>query len=388
MRRWIVLALGAGLPVLGCDGLGRKIVDRFPEREPLGAGCGVPVQCAAPLTAMPRRPLSPAMSALEGCPQPLAESLGLAEADQSCTRVTMRSVSAPALVRGAVLRNAELIVERGDAELAGVALRDVVVQLRAGSRLRIVEGSQLERVRVLSAAEPGARFELVESDATELTLAGEQGSFRGTSFVTRSELHGATLTVDDLSIENTRLTDVAIVALRFASLAAEGRGIQLDVERGSIAAGTLDELNVVRCGSLQIASCSLADLSLMPCAEPLRISHSRVTRGFAAGAIQSKLTVFSELAFGAGFDTSLELWRGTLTRSTLCEGVREVAFSSKVTCNVCPEQVAPVAPFACWSGERDADVREEMEIAAYDPDCTALDVALPCDPPLADGFPF
>jgi hypothetical protein len=99
-------------------------------------------------------------------------------------------------------------------------------------------------------------------------------------------------------------------------------------------------LHVTRCGRLDLLGVESNDASYAACSPgPLRVHGSAVFGGFFDGPIDSELTGYSAVRFGAREPTNLTMWSGRLERAAFCAHTRHTVFVGVATCVTCEAEV-------------------------------------------------
>lgn len=393
-RSWWLRASMLALLVMGCDGVGRELVDeaRSQERELM---CVASPPCAKIVDWVPPArvlPSTPARTAACRSPESkLVEGAGdLSEL--SCARWSLPLSATPRVLRGLALHEVELSIsaeQPAHITLAASTLSATRIALRGPIALHIREDTVLDNVQIVDLGEAAPTLELVESNARGLLVSGTHGAFAGRVVVTRSTLSRAQLFARELTIEDTVLSSIDIASDVLIALGVYGQTLNLELVRGSIASSELEGFRVHRCDTLHVRSSTLTAVSLAPCREPLRLNRCDVFGGAAAGRIESKLTMWSGVSFGVDHHTELELWSGSFKANTLCGSTERVALAAEAHCNECESLSAAALQGACRA--RDSEEPADAGAAPFadaNPRCPALDLAPPCAPEPVDEYPL
>ena len=397
----VLLMLVGVLSTLGCEGLGRELVDELPG----GAlnSCGLPVPCSSiDSNVEPIAGLPPSPTAGPSCPDPYARAhLGTQSvAALNCLRWELPA-EGELIMANVQLTQVELVITAARparVTFEGARLASTRIELRGPVSLRFVAASTLENVHVIDATDAIPSLSLVESEARGLVLGGDEETFDGEMIATRSRVAQTKLLVSHLTLENTAIDQAEVAAERLVAHTIEGKGLRLQVERGALAGASISAVRVERCGSLLITSSALSAFWLAPCREPLRIDRTSLKEGAAAGRIESKDTSWRRTMFAGGLATELEAWLGVIAESSFCGGTQRVATSGRTHCNECGVLGASAGLLMCKPSELgdanaavDATPSEDAsrpEEPSNNPSCPALDALPACMPSPIDEFPF
>jgi hypothetical protein len=382
-----IIALSAALSALGCDGVGRELVGELGRGHSAGS-CLHTVACLLPDSPPAIRGVPPSPASSAACVDPRANVRegALLDGAVHCVRWNLALGAERAVEQRALdVSNAEIVISAEQPvrlTILGSSLRAARIELRGPIALRFAEQSVLYDVQVIDATSAEPSVELLDSEARRFVVAGDEDVFDGRTVVTRSRLVDAKIMARDLTLENTLFRSMEAATERLVAHSLKGEELKLEVERGAIANSNLTRFSLLRCGSLQVTSSELYDVSLTACREPLRVDRTDLLRGAVAGRIESKISGWKRISFGASADTELEFWQSSLIESALCGGTRRVALQGKVVCNLC-EGSAPLAPLACHIPDE-----QESQLEWANPACLAIDTAAACMPLPQDEYPF
>lgn len=426
--RALSLFVLAGL--VGCDGIGRAIVDELGEPKGLPPMCSdespecdntiatvpatlppvsVPLgleSCAStssPCTATPMEPGSTASVSYpnaQSCTLELAMPAGDFSALRraSCTVLSLLPVPPASLVRMSdVSIEQTLLTLKSDVpvvvELVRSRLVGTRVTLVGPVTLRMVGESSLQDVWVQqqpwTSGAGAASFELIEGRAQRLTV----GQLEGHVDVTRSVLLDSQLWANDIVLEGTSIARVFAAAESFDAVELNGSTLTLQVGRGTLSHVEASEIDVQRCRSMLVSGSRVSKSKFAACTEKLRVDYTMVANSMLLGSIESNIGTWIQNAFGVGgAATDFEQWGGSQLSSRYCPGVSRVSFAEVTTleCNVCDQLPAPETKL-CPALPFNEDNPPPKILAGDNPRCPMLaDVAMspPCSPAVRNELPF
>jgi hypothetical protein len=417
--------------LVGCDGIGRAIVDETKDGKHSAAVCsGESPRCEDSIPSVPPTPppltvalglesctstnnpcpTTPTASGvttpasilnLHGCtlelPLPAGDFSGLPRA--SCAVLSLvPSLPASLVHLSDVNIEQSSLTLKSDVpvvvELARSRLVGVHVTLSGPVTLRMVADSSLLNVwiqqqQTAATGTHAASFELSEGRAQGLTV----GQLDGHVDVTRSILVDSKLWANDVVLEGVSVLNVFSAAESFDAVELGGSGLSLQVGRATLSHVEASAIDVQRCRAVLVSGSRLNKSTFAACSEKLRVDYSLVTDSRLLGPIESNVGTWVENAFGVGgVATEFEQWGGSQLGSRYCASVTRVSFGDVLTleCNICdqlptPEaRLCPALPF----NENDPPPKIFVE---DNPDCPTLaDVAMfpACSPPVKNELPI
>jgi hypothetical protein len=294
---------------MGCDGLGRPVVDHWTGRE--GA-----------LRHCPNR--VPGCDDVEGAPDQLeaGSQAGLPPcrlgADASAARITTS------------LRNCSLSLSEADGEereIAGASLDNVSIELDGSVALRIAD-SQLFRVTLRSR-----------------TVAPDQPAI---VHMTHSDLGSCEITVDQLEMVSCSLWHTEIDSRVLSGVDLETRDSVLFGRVALLSASRFNTTHVGQCETLLIAGSNANRSRFDACEGVSRIYDVEATECTFDGELESDMSTFVDGRFGARALTQLHAWSSSLDNTVLCPQFASMrASGGGLSCNSCEGPLAESDPDLC-----------------------------------------
>lgn len=422
-----VLAL---LVLVGCDGVGRALVDEIADRgggslmcsdesplcenvvsvvPPAVPPTAVPLgleSCASTSAVCPATPTEAGSTALASYPdaQSCTLSLSMPAGDfsalrrASCTVLTLLPTQPASVVRlsDVYIEHTSLSIKSDVpvvVELVRSRLVGTHVTLSGPVTLRMVAESSVLDVWLQqqpSASGTGdASFELIEGRAQRLTV----GQLEGHVDITRSVLMDSKLWANDIVLEGLSFQNVFAAAPSFDAVQLNGNGLTLQVDRGTLSHVEGAGIDVQRCRAVLVSGSRLSKSTFAACSDKLRVDYSLVTDSMLVGPVESNIGTWIQNAFGVGgAATDFEQWGGSQLSSRWCPGVTRVSFAKVTTleCNVCDQLPAPETKL-CPALPFNEDNPPPKLFVEDNPRCPALvDVAMSpiCSPPVRNELPF
>jgi hypothetical protein len=385
---WLVLMTFGAAALLGCE-IGQPLVDRFPPEPPDAAvpliDCILPLPCRdagsiieppvnedgtaiEPLLAVPVALETCASPDQPGCAQLADQQQGVIAPDEdsacevewgiedetavpdgaelSCgqLRIVPAESDKPrsVILRDIIWKQVNVMIQSAqplDLELQNASLEDVFIELNGPISLRIFHSARFKQVRIISAAaETPARLELERVDGANFLAGDSDHPFTGTVAMVRSVLSGAQLTVNAVQFESVRLSYglIDVTSLDAADLTLSST--LLSARTGRLTACVLDGVHLAECGAMTLVATSVGNSYLAACSDqPLRVYNGSVAHSVVDGPIQSDITNWFLVLFGAREPTDLVAWEGIFESVNFCAEASTARFASWVHCSGCEQ---------------------------------------------------
>jgi hypothetical protein len=326
--------LGLAL-VLGCDGLGRPVVDNWGK-------VGGPSRICTQRT--------PGCDDEEGAPDELqtGAQAGLPAcrlgAEASLARITTN------------LRNCSLSLSLDDGEereIVGASLNNVSIELDSRVQLHIADSTLFGVTLTSSRVQP------------------DQPAF---VHMTHSDLGSSEIAVEQLEMVSCFLWNVAIDSGTLSGIDLETRNSVLFAKVVLLSASRFDQTHVGHCATLLIAGSHAERSRFDACDGVSRIYDVEASACTFDGELESDRSTFVDGRFGARGPTQLHAWGTSIDNTILCPDFASMrASGGGLTCVACQGPLAESDPDMC------IDTIAPSANANF---CEAL-----IDPPTCDEFP-
>jgi hypothetical protein len=328
--------LGALLLLLGCEGIGRPIVQEFGVKSPRSPECRRPrpkCETPGPVSVLSDAPRDMELAA---CGDPTENSeLGYCE-----------------------LR---LAPQPGSLSLSGMKLVHVRIVLAAGQQLTLAE-SELVDVAILG---------------EELSAAGRAGE----AFISHSKVQGLNLGVGHLQLLSSEIESSRIDARQLIGDDVVFTRTDMTVNEARLAAIDLRRSALRGCaGGVLIAGSKVLRSQLL-CEGTLQIYTTPVDLSVIDGDVEAHAAAFADGSFGVEHSTSLTSWVGSLDNMVFCGQAESVHVSGGlVECVDCEGPIAEPEPDACVDEEEPVELLNNVCAALKDPGILCEDFAPPRRP--------
>ncbi len=363
----------------GCDGIGRRLVDRAPPGGGLPPDvCVDPPECDEPPDVM-EHPLKAARQvAMAGCGETPPQG-----GDQTvrCTPLRWPEDEVGVIRQtGFTLRHRNWVIESEkplDVYLEGAVLDDVWLALRGPVSVHLSSRSILTDVRVemMAFVEGGVEpvITMDESDGTDLVFASPAVPV-GDLTVKHSRLKGAQLAAATVMVESVVSTQLTVEATRFTAIDLYADEAQFGFDSAVIASSMLSLVRVTRCGEATMVNTIVNQYVMAACTQgSFHAYRASIGGGAIDGAVDSDGSSFSNVLFGADSKTDLHAWLTAFSDVNFCKR-STVTFgeSTSVDCSRCDGGRRDL--FACTLPGEFVTLSEN--------DCPVLQAGELCLPPL------
>jgi len=237
---------------------------------------------------------------------------------------------------------------------------------------------------VLGGADSASSIELRESRATFLTVSTADERHEGSLRATRMALSGAQIQASSVTLESVYAEHTAIIAERLQVADADFYDAAIEANQAVISAATLNASYLAACGETTLAGSTVQSSRLVSCESgQLRVYGSTVVDSAVDGSVQGDQARFLRTRFGAFETTEVTGWDSKVSHSNFCEHSTALRFGggeSQIDCSACDGRKQHA--LSCDINE--GPERDGPQTRLVKNDCPTLQMLDHCDNPLPE----